>query len=103
MYFSEVDSSVITIDDPSNDCIIINPELYGRVHNNKEQNARIFLDTHLLLIRSGRSELKPSSEKLAPKSKASVDIGHMPFMSIRVYTCRALVTAEFREEVSCSA
>jgi len=97
MYFSGVDSNAITIDDPSNHCIIINPELYGRVHNNKEENARIFLDTHLLRIRSKRSERKPSSDRLVPKSKASVDIGNMPFMRILVYTSCALISAEFRE------
>ena len=97
MYFSGVDSSDITIDDPSNHCIIINPELYGRVHNNKEENARIFLDTHLLRIRSKRSERKPSSGTLVPKSKASVDIGNTPFMRVLVYTSRALISAEFRE------
>lgn len=51
MYFSEVDSSVITIDYPSNDCIIINPELHDRVHSNRERNTRVFLDTPLLRIR----------------------------------------------------
>ena len=39
----------------------------------------------------------PSSERLVPKSKASVDIGNTPFMPILVYTSRALITAEFRE------
>lgn len=74
MYFSGIDSNNITIDDPSNDCIIINPDLYDRVHNNKERNVRAFLDTHLLTIRK-RSESKSSSERLVPKSKESVDIG----------------------------
>lgn len=97
MYFSGVDSNAITIDDPNNQRVLINPELYGRVRNNKVQNARIFLDTHLLRIRSGRSEQKSSSESLVPKSKASVDVGNRPFMSILAYTSRALVTAEFRE------
>ncbi|CUM57513.1 unnamed protein product [Debaryomyces tyrocola] len=97
MYFSGVDSSAITIDDPSKRRIIINPELYDRVRNNEEENARIFLDTHLLRIRSGISEQKLSSERLVPKSKASVDVGNRPFMAILAYTSRALVTAEFRE------
>ena len=97
MYFSGVDSSAITIDDPSNDCIIINPELYSRVHNNKEENARIFLDTHLLRIRGGEDSQNLSSERLVSKSKASVGVGNMPFMPILVYISRALITAEFRE------
>lgn len=96
MYFSGVDSSAITIDDPSKRRIIINPESYDRVRNNEEENARIFLDTRLLRIRSKRSEPKPSSENV-PKSKASVDVGNMPFMPILVYTSRALITAESRE------
>ena len=97
MYFSGVDSNAITIDDPSNECIIVNPEVYDGVHNNKEQNARIFLDTHLLRIRSGRSDQNPSSGRLVPKSNTSVDIGNLPSIPILVYTSRALITAEFRE------
>lgn len=97
MYFSGVDSNAITIDDPSERRIIINPEVYDRVRNNEEENARIFLDTRLLRIRSKRSEPKPSSERLVPKSKASVDVGNMPFMPILVYTSRAFITADFRE------
>lgn len=31
------------------------------------------------------------------KNKASVDIGHMPFMPILVYTSRALITADLKE------
>ncbi|CUM51274.1 unnamed protein product [Debaryomyces tyrocola] len=31
MYFSGVDSDSVTIDDPSNGCITINPELFIRV------------------------------------------------------------------------
>lgn len=42
MYFSRIESSAVTIDDPNNHCVIINPELYGRVHNNKNENARVF-------------------------------------------------------------
>ena len=38
-----------------------------------------------------------SSERIVPKSKASVDVGNMPFMPILVYTTHALITAEFRE------
>ncbi|CAG85694.2 DEHA2B16720p [Debaryomyces hansenii CBS767] len=97
MYFSGVDSNAITIDDPSNECIVVNPEVYDGVHNNKEQNARAFLDTHLLRIRSGRSDQNTSPGRLVPRSKASVDIGNTPFMRVLVYTSRALITAEFRE------
>jgi hypothetical protein len=61
------------------------------------KNARFFLITHLLRIRSERSERNPSSERLVPKSKESVDIGNTPFMRVLVYTSRALITAEFRE------
>jgi hypothetical protein len=100
MYFSGVDSSAITIDDPSKRRIIINTELYDRVRNNEEENARAFLDTHLLRIRSKRTEPKPSSGRLVPKSKASVDVSNMPLMPILVYISRALVTAEFREMTS---
>ena len=97
MYFSGVDSNAITIDDPSNECIVVNPEVYDVVSTTtKEQNAE-FLDTHLLRIRGGRSDQNTSSGRLVPKSKASVDIGNTPFMPILVYISRALITAEFRE------
>lgn len=97
MYFSGIDRNSITIDDPSIECIITNPELFIRVLNNRELNTRIFLDTHLLRIRSRRNDQKPSLERLLPKSKASVDVGNISSISVLGYTSRALVTAEFRE------
>ncbi|CUM55885.1 unnamed protein product [Debaryomyces tyrocola] len=71
MYFSGVDSDSITIDDPSNECIVINPELYDRVRNNKEQNTRVFLDTHLLKIRGNEDGQERRAEKLVSKGNAS--------------------------------
>ncbi|CUM53631.1 unnamed protein product [Debaryomyces tyrocola] len=96
MYFSGVDSSDITIDDPSKRRIIINPELYDRVRNNEEENTRVFLDTHLLKIRGNEGQER-RAEKLVSKGNASVGLGNMPSISILVYTSRALITAEFRE------
>jgi hypothetical protein len=95
MYFSGVDSSAITIDDPNSGCIRINAELYARVRNNNEQNTRVFLDTHLLRIRS--NEQKPSSQRLISKSNASVLLERMPLTSVVVYITNALMKAEFRE------
>ena len=97
MYFSGVDSDSITIDDPSNECIVINPELYDRVRNNKEQNTRVFLDTHLLKIQGNEDGQEHRTEKLVSKGNASVGLGNMPSIPILVYTSRALITAEFRE------
>ena len=97
MYFSGEDSNAITFDDPYNDCIVINPELYDIVRNNKEQKTRVFLDIHLLKIRGGENKQEFRTEKLVSKGNASVDVGKMPSIPILVYTSRALITAEFRE------
>lgn len=56
-------SSAVTIDDPENECVRINAELYSKVQNNNEKSTRIFLDTHLLKIRSLRCEEDFPSEK----------------------------------------
>ncbi|CUM57497.1 unnamed protein product [Debaryomyces tyrocola] len=97
MYFSGVDSDSITIDDPSNGCITINPELFIRVFSNNEQNTRVFLDTHLLKIRDNEDGQEHRAEKLVSKGNASVGLGSMPSIPILVYTSRALITAEFRK------
>ena len=97
MYFSGVDSDTITIDDPSNRCITINPELFIRVLNNRELNTRVFLDTHLLKIGGNEDGQERRAEKLVSKDNASVGLGNMPSIPIVVYTSRALITAEFRE------
>ncbi|CAR65727.1 DEHA2D19404p [Debaryomyces hansenii CBS767] len=97
MYFSGVDSDTITIDDPSNRCITINPELFIRVLNNRELNTRVFLDTHLLKIGGNEDGQERRAEKLVSKGNASVGLGNMPSIPIVVYTSRALITAEFRE------
>lgn len=97
MYFSGVDSDIITYDDPENRCIRVNLDLFIRVLNNNEQNTRVFLDTHLLKIRGNEDGQEPRAEKLVSKGKASVGLGNMPSIPIVVYTSRALITAEFRE------
>ncbi|CUM48170.1 unnamed protein product [Debaryomyces fabryi] len=97
MYFSGIDIDFITIDDPENRCIRVNLDLFIRVLNNSEQNTRVFLDTHLLKIGGNENGQEPPTEKLMPKSNASVDLGNMPSIPILVYTSRALITAEFRE------
>jgi hypothetical protein len=95
MYFSGEESKDITYD-PENQCIRIIPELYFRVQNENEQNIRVFLDTHLLRIRS-KNEQKPSSKKLVSKSDMSVLIGRMPLISALVYIINALIATEFKE------
>ncbi|CUM50715.1 unnamed protein product [Debaryomyces fabryi] len=97
MYFSGTDSDIITFDDPENQCIRVNLDLFIRVLKNNEQNTRVFLDTHLLKIRGNENGQEPPTEKLVPKSNASVDLGNMPSMPILVYTSRTLISAEFRE------
>ncbi|CAG85704.2 DEHA2C00110p [Debaryomyces hansenii CBS767] len=97
MYFSGVDSDIITYDDPENRCIRVNLDLFIRVLNNNEQNTRVFLDTHLLKIRGNEDGQEPRAEKLVSKGNASVGLGNMPSIPIVVYTSRALITAEFRE------
>ncbi|CAG85690.2 DEHA2B16676p [Debaryomyces hansenii CBS767] len=96
MYFSGVDSDIITYDDPENRCIRVNLDLFIRVLNNNEQNTRVFLDTHLLKI-SGNEDGQDRREKLVSKGNASVSLGNMPSIPIVVYSSRALITAEFRE------
>ena len=96
MYFSGVDSDIITYDDPENRCIRVNLDLFIRVLNNNEQNTRVFLDTHLLKI-LGNEDGQDRREKLVSKGNASVSLGNMPSIPIVVYSSRALITAEFRE------
>ena len=97
MYFSGVDSDIITYDDPENRCIRVNLDLFIRVLNNNEQNTRVFLDTHLLKIRGNEDGQERRAEKLVSKGNASVGLGNMPSIPIVVYSSRALITAEFRE------
>ena len=97
MYFSGVDSDIITYDDPENRCIRVNLDLFIRVLNNNEQNTRVCLDTHLLKIRGNEDGQERRAEKLVSKGNASVGLGNMPSIPIVVYTSRALITAEFRE------
>ena len=52
MYFSGEKSKNITFHDPDRECIRIKPEVYARAQLNNEQNARFFLDTHLLRVHS---------------------------------------------------
>ena len=65
MYFSgEKKSEDITFDDPDHKFIGINPELYASVQLDKEQNARLFLGTHLLTIHSYTPENDLSIERV---------------------------------------
>ncbi|MDN6749727.1 MAG: DUF3698 domain-containing protein [Staphylococcus equorum] len=97
MYFSGEESKEITYDDPDNQCIRVNAELYSRVQIDNEQNTRVFLDTHLLRIRDDEAEQESSSVRIVAKSDASISVGAMPLMSLVVYITDALMTAEFRE------
>ena len=56
MYFSRIDSKDITFDDPVKRCIRVYRDLYTRVEDHNEQNARVFLDTRLLRIRNTGAE-----------------------------------------------
>ena len=97
MYFSGVDSKAIAIDDPNGRCIRLNAELYDRVQNNNEQNTRVFLDTHLLRIRDDDDAEESFSDRIVPKSDASISVGAMPLMPILIYITDILMKAEFRE------
>lgn len=100
MYFSSEESKDIAYDDPDNQCLRINAELYSRVQSDNEQSTRVFLDTHLLRIRDDQDEQRNSSVKIIDKSDASISVGAMPLMALVVYIADVLMTAEFREITS---
>ncbi|CUM48469.1 uncharacterized protein AC631_01088 [Debaryomyces fabryi] len=97
MYFSGINDKSITFDDPDGRCIRVNRELYTRVEDDNEQNARVFLDTRLLRIRSKGVEGEIGSEKLITKSDVSVSVETRASLPILFYVTNALILAEFRE------
>ena len=103
MYFSGEKSQDITFDDPVNYCIKVNPDLYSKVQHDNEQNARVFLDTHLLRLRSSAPEDDLSRERVrrvVSKNDASVSLETRVFVPVLVYVTNLVITAEFRE-MSC--
>ncbi|CAG89920.2 DEHA2F26576p [Debaryomyces hansenii CBS767] len=97
MYFSGEDSNNITFDEPTRNCIEVDPMLFTRVQNDEEQNVRVFLDTHLLKIRSRRGLGERAPGKLVSKSHASINVGLVPDILALAYITDAMVNAEFRE------
>ena len=103
MYFSTKRAEDITFDDPDCRCIRINPEVYSEVQLDREQNARVFLDTHLLRLHSYRPENDLSIERVrgvVSKSDASISLETRVFIPALVYVTNSMITAEFRE-MSC--
>lgn len=97
MYFSGEESESTTYDDPENRCVRIIPSLYATVQNDNQQNRRVFLDTHLLRKRDDADEQYSFSERIVPKSDASISVGAMPLMHLVVYVANSLMTSEFGE------
>ena len=103
MYFSGERGEHITFDDPDNDCIRINPDIYSSVQHDNEQNARVFLDTPLLRIRGLAPEHELPIDRIGPivsKFCASVSLETRVFIPALVYVTNSITTAEFRE-MSC--
>lgn len=96
MYFSGVESDAIIIDDRSNRRITINLELFIRVLNDRKQNTRVFLE--LLKIGGNDDGRENHTEQIVSKGHVFVDLGNIRSVFILVFTSRALITAEFREE-----
>ena len=97
MYFSGEDSNDITFDEPTMDRLVVDPTLFARVQNDEEQNVRVFLDTHLLKIRSMGDSVEHTPEKFVSKNHASVSVGMALDLSALAYITDAMVNAEFRE------
>ena len=103
MYFSGEKAEHITFDDPHNNRIIINPDIYTSVQRNNEQNVRLFLDTPLLRIRGLAPERDLPIDRIGPivsKGGASVSLETRVFIPALFYVTNSVITAEFRE-MSC--
>ncbi|CUM66616.1 uncharacterized protein PRCAT00004287001 [Priceomyces carsonii] len=103
MYFSGKESEDITLDDPENDYIRINPELYAKVQLDNEQNARVFLDTYLLRIRDYMPEdmyAVEQEDRIVSRSDASVSLETRVFIPALVYVTNLMIVADFREMTS---
>ena len=103
MYFSGEKGEHITFDDPDNNCVRINPDIYASVQHDNEQNARVFLDTPLLRIRGLAPEHDLPIDRIGPivsKGGASVSLETRVFIPALVYVTNSITTAEFRE-MSC--
>lgn len=50
MYFSSYDRNEITFDEPNRRRMMVNPKTFASVQNNEKRNARVFSDTHLLIL-----------------------------------------------------
>ena len=97
MYFSGEDSNDITFDEPTRNRLVLDPTLFARIQNDEEQNVRVFLDTHLLRIRSREDLIENAPKKFVSKNHASIGVGVAPDLSALAYITDAMVNAEFRE------
>ena len=97
MYFSGEDSNDITFDEPARNRLVLDPTLFARVQNDEEQNVRVFLDTHLLRIRSRGDLVEHPPKKFVSKNHVSVSVGMAPDLSALGYITDAMINAEFRE------
>ncbi|CUM56121.1 unnamed protein product [Debaryomyces tyrocola] len=98
MYFSGKNINEIFYDDPDNQRIHIYPSLFIELMSDREQNARVFLDTPLLKIRSlDQPKLLPAPEHIINKFSASVSIGSTPDLAALYYITNLMVAAGFRD------
>ena len=97
MYFSGEDSNDITFDEPARNRLVLDPTLFARVQNDEEQNVRVFLDTHLLRIRSRGGLVEHAPKKFVSKNHASIGVGMAPDLSALAYITDAMINAGFRE------
>lgn len=92
MYFSGYDRNEITIDEPSRRRMMVNPKIFASVQNDEKRNTRLFLDTHLLLIRN-YGTVGSLRKSWRPKSGASIFMGTLPDSLALVYISEALTNA----------
>ncbi|CUM68456.1 uncharacterized protein PRCAT00006181001, partial [Priceomyces carsonii] len=103
MYFSGEESKEIAFDDPASECIRINPALFTKVQNDNDQNARVFLDTHLLRIHNDIPEEEftlDKIERIVPKSDASVSVETRASIPLLNFVTNLMTTADFKEMTS---
>ena len=103
MYFSGEKGEHLTFDDPDNNCVRINPDIYASVDNDNQRNARVFLDTPLLRIHGYTPEPDLPIDRTGPivsKGGASFSLETRVFIPALFYVTNSIITAEFRE-MSC--
>lgn len=96
MYFSGEESSNILINNPTNECMSIQPDLFSRVQDDLQHNVRVLLDTPLLRIRSV-GEQDQSTETPLLRKDISFSLGAMPFTNYAINVTIATARATFKE------